>query len=132
MKFKQSNSVHSPAFKAQWRFPKAPKPHASLALSGRISYVEAPELREILFSMIRQDAPPHLVVELGALEQIDTAGIAVLVEGLATAQASDKKLLLCGPSDRVRATFEMAGLKEALHSCCKGPREVGARLTTAA
>jgi anti-anti-sigma factor len=131
MKFSPSNQVHSPAFEARWWFPNTPKPHASLALSGRISYVEAPELREILFSMIREDAPSHLIVELGAVERIDTAGAAVLVEGLAAAQATGKKLLLCEPGDWVRGTFELAGLKEALHSCCKGPREVGARLMAA-
>jgi anti-anti-sigma factor len=122
-------SNRSPKFEARWRFPEAPKLHASLALSGQITYAEAPELRKILFRMIRKDAPNQLVIELGALERIDTAGIAVLVEGLAETRASGQSMLFCEPSDRVRATFELAGLREALKSCCKSPREVSARLT---
>jgi anti-anti-sigma factor len=78
--------------------------------------------------MIRRDAPRHLVVELGALESIDTAGVAVLVEGLVASQASGQTLLFCEPSDRVRAMFELAGLHEALKSCCKGAQEVETRL----
>ncbi|MGH8502412.1 MAG: STAS domain-containing protein [Gammaproteobacteria bacterium] len=118
----------SPGFEARWRFPQAPKPHASLVLSGAVSYVEAPSLRDTLFRMIRKDAPAQLVIELGALERIDTAGIAVLVEGLIAARASGQMMLFCEPSARVRATFELAGLPEALHSCCECPQEIAARL----
>lgn len=115
-------------FEASWRFPQAPKPHASLALTGAISYAEAPSLRATLFRMIRKGAAAQLVIELGALERIDTAGIAVLVEGLIAARANGQLILFCEPSDGVRATFELAGLQEALHSCCKCPRAIAARL----
>lgn len=122
----QTDSVK---FEASWRFPQAPRPHASLALSGVITYVEAPSLRDTLFRMIRKGAAAQLVIELGALERIDTAGVAVLVEGLIVARANGQMMLFCEPSDRVRATFELAGLQEALQSCCKSPREIAARLT---
>jgi anti-anti-sigma factor len=123
------NSVNASALDAQWRVSENPELRALLSLSGQISYLNAPELREILFRMIGSDGLSHLIVGLGALERIDTSGVAVLVEGLAAARASGQQMLLCEPSDRVRATFELAGLREALHCCCKGPREVEARLT---
>lgn len=126
------NIRHKPSdarqFEARWRFPETPKPHASLALTGRVSYADATELRAILFEMIHGDAPHHIVVELGALERIDTAGVAVLVEGLIAAHATDQKMLLCEPSDMVRATFELAGLQEALRSCCACPEDVETRI----
>ncbi len=119
----------SPRFEARWRFPQAPTPHASLALSGAITYVEAPSLRSTLFRMLEADAPAQIVIELGALERIDTAGIAVLVEALIATRANDRIMLFCEPSDSVRATFELAGLQEALQSCCDCPRAIATRLT---
>lgn len=119
------------ALNARWRRVDTPSPHMSLALSGWITYVEAPALHRILFQMIDKDAPRDLVVELGALEKIDTAGVAVLVEALAAARSADQRLLLCEPADTVRAIFQLAGLAEALQACCRCPAEVGARLTAA-
>jgi anti-anti-sigma factor len=121
-------SARAPQFLAHWRFPESPKRHASLALTGRVGYEDATALRAILFEMIRGDAPHHIVVELGALERIDTAGVAVLVEGLIAARATGQEMLLCEPSSTVRATFELAGLQEALRSCCQCPKDVQTRI----
>lgn len=126
--FKRHTSQES-ALTARWRRVSEPSPHRSLALSGRISYVEATQLREVLFRMIGKDAPRDLVVELGAVDKIDTAGVAVLVESLAAARSLDQRLLLCEPADTVRAIFQLAGLTEALQACCGCPADVGARLT---
>jgi anti-anti-sigma factor len=93
-----------------------------------VRYADAAQLRAILFEMLRRDAPHHVVIELGALERIDTAGVAVLVEGLIAARATGQEMLLCEPSDTVRATFELAGLQEALRSCCQCPKDVESRI----
>jgi len=124
MKITRRSATAPPAFKAYWRHVDTPKAHVSLALSGRISYVEAPRLREILFEMIYEDGPSDLVVELGALETIDTAAVAVLVEGLVSARSLGQQLLLCEPGDSVRSIFQLAGLLEALNACCRNPGEI--------
>lgn len=120
--------MHAVQFEARWRFPEKPKPHASLVLTGRVGYADATHLRTTLFQMLRSDAPHHIVIELGALERIDTTAVAVLVEGLIAARATGQEMLLCEPSDTVRATFELAGLQEALRSCCKCPKDVETRI----
>jgi len=98
--------------------PEAVQNTAVLHLRGRASFREAPELRSRLFAAIDTLAEgTRLVVELEEVEQIDTAGMAVLVEGLIATRKRGPDLFFCTPSDSVHKVFRLAGLEEALERC---------------
>ncbi|MEM7583196.1 MAG: STAS domain-containing protein [Acidobacteriota bacterium] len=98
--------------------PEAVENTAVLHLRGTASYRQAPELRSSLFEAIQSlDSGRRLVVELAEVEQIDTAGMAVLVEGLLATRDQGPDLYFCTPSDSVRKVFRLAGLEEALQRC---------------
>ncbi len=88
-----------------------------LHLRGRASYREAPQLRQAVFDAISVSADKNLVVELGEVETIDTAALAVLVEALMATRSGHPSMFLMCPSDSVRRVFRLAGLEEALTRC---------------
>lgn len=57
--------------------------------------------------------PDRLVVDLGAVESIDSSILAVLIEGEQNARAAAQLLVLCGLRDRVRSLFEIARVYDA-------------------
>ena len=88
-----------------------------LAVAGRATYREAPELRRTLLEAIGRPGLTHLVVDLAGVEKMDTAAMAVLVESLMTARGGGIELFFCTPSASVRKIFYLAGLKDALVRC---------------
>ena len=62
--------------------PEALEGTAVLHLTGAATFVEAPELRKELFGALESLHGGRLVVELADVERMDTAAMAVLVEGL--------------------------------------------------
>lgn len=104
----------SDTFQAVYQ-PAALQRPGILALSGEISYHEAPQLREALSDAIDRGGP--VLIDLGKVETMDTAALAVLVEGLVTTEAQGQELFLCTPSDSVRRIFHLAGLDGALARC---------------
>jgi anti-anti-sigma factor len=98
--------------------PAARPATAILQLAGRVSFREAPELRQALFDAIAGARDKNLVVDLERIETLDTAAMAVLVEGLLATKESDTTVFLLHPSESVQSVFRMAGLEEALTQCC--------------
>lgn len=90
---------------------------AVLEIRGRATYREAHELRAQLFKAIAARPAGRLVLELDEVESMDTAALAVLVEGLLTTRGKQAELFFCTPSDSVRQIFALAGLEEALSRC---------------
>lgn len=90
---------------------------AVLRLAGPATFRQAPQLRDALFEAIGAAGDKNLVVELERLERIDTAAMAVLVEGLMATQGTDTAIFLLNPSRSVREVFRLAGLEDAL-TCC--------------
>lgn len=88
-----------------------------LSLAGRISYHQAPHLRAALFEAIEKTRTHQLMVKLGNVESMDTASLAVLVEGLIATHGTDSEIFLCSPSESVRRIFHLAGLDGALARC---------------
>ncbi len=99
-----------------------------LQVFGTITFEEAPELREAIFSTLKEKGNRPLVVELAGVERMDTAGVAALLEGLIESRRQNRPYFLCGPSDSVLRIFRLAGLPDALESCCRGPEEVQEKL----
>ncbi len=89
-----------------------------LHLEGRATFKEAPELRRrLLEAMAGEPDDARLVVELGSVRHMDTAAMAVLVEGLMLTRKSGPTIYFCTPSPSVRNVFSLAGLEKALSRC---------------
>ena len=81
-----------------------------LAPEGEIDLLRAPSLREHL-SRALDDGPSRLVVNLAAVDYMDSSGLATLIEGLKKARTTETQLVLCSLHERVRSIFEIARLE---------------------
>ena len=97
--------------------PDARPATAMLRLRGRAEYRDAGALRKALFDAIPLAVDKNLVVDLDAVEQIDTAAMAVLIEGLKATHNRGPDMYLVGAHESVRLVFRLAGLEEALTRC---------------
>ena len=107
--------------------PEMPEAGA-VHLRGRITYDEAPELREIILAQLSESKASKIVLELSDVEQMDTAGAAVLAEALKFGQNRGMRVLLCSPSESVMRIFRLAGFEEVLNYCCSDPQQTWQRL----
>ena len=89
-----------------------------LHVHGKVLFDDAPAFREKLLSEVARTRASTLVVDLGSVEKMSTAGAAVLVEGLAESREHGLKMLLWAPSESVIQSFHLAGLDDALGACC--------------
>ena len=99
-----------------------------LVLRGDIDYTSAPRLRVTLFEALDDVGAGPILVDLSEVATIDTAGMAVLVEGLVASEERGGHLLLCGAGEPVRKVFRLAGLQKALESCTSCREEAERRL----
>jgi len=76
---------------------------------GEIAYNEAPVFRTWL-KKAADRKPERIVVDLAAVEYMNTPGLATLVEALQTARKTKSRLILCGLNQSVRAIFDIARL----------------------
>lgn len=90
---------------------------AMLHLRGRASYRETTALREALFEAIESVGDKNLVVDLQGLGRVDTAAMAVLIEGLVATRDRGPDLFLVGAGESVQRVFHLAGFDEALTRC---------------
>lgn len=106
--------------------PDARSATAMLHLGGDIGFREAAGLRAALFDAIEVSSDKNLVVDLHKVSRIDTAAMAVLVEGLLATKDRGPDVFLVGPNESVRRVFELAGLEDALVRCfhCWGDLEL--------
>jgi len=81
-------------------------------LSGRLDAYTAPGLRRQLFAAIQQ-GHYRLVVNLGDVPLIDSAGLATLVAGMKHARQQQGDLRLAALQPGVRMIFEMTRLDRA-------------------
>ncbi len=76
---------------------------------GDIDLSRSPGLRTTLREA-QAKKPTRLVVDLSAVDYMDSSGVATLVEALQIARRSNTKMILCGLKERVRSIFEIARL----------------------
>ena len=100
----------------------------TLHLMGRVTYEVASDLRESLLSEMSRLSARTLVLQLSDIEEMDTAGAAVLAEALKLGQSRGMRVLLCSPSEAVLRIFRLAGFEEVLDRCCADPQETLRRL----
>ena len=100
----------------------------TIHLRGRITYDEAPDVRAVLIDEVSKQTGSKVVLELAGIEDIDTAGAAVLAEALKFGLDRGMRVLLCSPSEAVMRIFSLAGFEDVLDRCCADPQETWQRL----
>jgi anti-sigma B factor antagonist len=79
--------------------------------SGEIDLHTSPQLREKLQALLKARTP-RLIVDLGAVNYMDSSALATLIEYLRDAAAHSGQLALCRLQPRVRTVFELVRLNE--------------------
>src|SRR6476620_2635439 len=82
------------------------------SLEGAIDLHVAPELRASLRSIIDDEKPKRLVVDLSQVPYIDSSGIAVLIGAMQSLEHEGGVFLLAGAQDGLRMILESAKLDQ--------------------
>jgi anti-anti-sigma factor len=86
---------------------------AVLRLSGRLDLLTATRLRSVVDEQVAAGRTT-IVVDLGALEFMDSSGLGALVAGLKTTRQADGDLRIAAPTDQVREVLELTQLHRVL------------------
>lgn len=80
---------------------------------GRLDMASAQFLREQLRAEV-QSGNAHLVVDLSAVDVIDSGGLSALISGLKAARQAGGSLQIAHPSKQVRAILKLTNLHRVL------------------
>src|SRR5688500_8776908 len=86
-----------------------------IAVRGEVDFGTAPRLRELLVSTA-MDGNPRVVVDLRAVEFLDSTGLGVLVGALKRYRTLGGDLVLVISTSRIRSVFELTGLRSEEHT----------------
>ncbi len=87
-----------------------------LVLQGDIDLHRSVNVRGALLEVL-QEKPPLLVVNMAAVDFMDSSGLATLVEALQVSRRQKTKLALVGLGARVRSIFEISRLDNIFTIC---------------
>jgi anti-sigma B factor antagonist len=80
-----------------------------IAVGGEIDVYTAPKLREKLINLV-ESGSYHLIVDMEAVEFLDSTGLGVLVGGLKRVRAHDGWIDLVCTQSRILRIFRITGL----------------------
>lgn len=80
-----------------------------ITLEGEVDVYTAPELKKQMITLLEAGAR-ELVVDLTAVDYLDSTVLGVLIGGLKRMRERDGNLRLVCPSPRIRRIFEITGL----------------------
>ncbi|MHC4591370.1 MAG: STAS domain-containing protein [Planctomycetota bacterium] len=103
--------------------------HPSLALSGDLNIVAAPDLRDALLKHVKRKGEPRVLIDLSGLEFMDTSGLATLIEAHLTAERNGGKIVLFGLRPLVAELLEVTRVTE-LFSICETQQDAIAALAS--
>lgn len=83
--------------------------------TGRLNMVAAPELREQLHALVRE-GHTRLVVDLSAVDSIDSSGLGALISGLKVARQAGGDVRIAAPGEQAVAVLELTNLNRVLKS----------------
>ena len=83
--------------------------HTVVDVGGEIDVYTAPKLREQLVELVN-DGSYHLVVDMEAVDFLDSTGLGVLVGGLKRVRAHEGSLRLVCTQERILKIFRITGL----------------------
>lgn len=84
-----------------------------VSVYGELDISTAPSLRETIVELVN-GGDAHLVLDLEALDFLDSTGLGTIIGGLKRARAHGGDLRLVCTQDRVCRVFEITGLDAAL------------------
>ena len=79
-----------------------------ISLSGEIDLNESPNVRKQILGQLQNGS--SLLIDLSAVEYIDSSGVASLVEGLQTARSKKLDFALVGVSDSAMQVLQLSRL----------------------
>jgi anti-sigma B factor antagonist len=83
----------------------------TLKVSGEVDLHASPQLRAELQTCVGEKTP-ILLVDFGAVDYIDSSGLATFIEYLRDASAYAGKIALFGMKQKVRTIFDLVRLNE--------------------
>jgi len=81
---------------------------AVIALSGEVDLNKSPDARKAILACLKKQK--HVMVDLSAVEYIDSSGVASLVEGFQYARSNHLEFGLIGISDAAMNVLRLARL----------------------
>jgi anti-sigma B factor antagonist len=82
-------------------------------LKGEVDLNNSPDARKLILTCLKKQK--HVVVDLSAVEYIDSSGVASLVEGFQYARANKQNFGLIGVSEAVMSVLRLARLDQVFH-----------------
>ncbi len=86
-----------------------------IVVSGELDFHSAPELRNRILAVFNEGTN-RLVLDMGALEFIDSSGLSVIIAGFKRFKERGGELKLRSLTDRTRKVLEISGLSRVLIS----------------
>lgn len=83
--------------------------------TGLLNMAAAPDLRQAIHDAL-EPAPPRIVVDLAAVEFIDSSGLGALIAGLRAARDAGGDLRIAAPGPQVRMVLQLSNLDRVLVS----------------
>lgn len=83
--------------------------HTLIRASGYLDISTSPRLREKIHE-VASDAPPLLLLDLGAIEFLDSSALGVILNGWKLLQAEGATLAVISPQSRITKIFEITAL----------------------
>ena len=80
-----------------------------LSIKGDVDLYSSPQVRKAIINQTKKKAK-NLLIDLTAVEYMDSSGVATLVEGLQQVGKYSGKLKLYGLNDAVKEVFELSRL----------------------
>ena len=77
---------------------------------GSLNAANATDFQQELTASVSSDRCSALLVDMSAVESLDSAGLVALVSALSLSQRLGKRLVLCGVSPSSRIIFELTQL----------------------
>jgi anti-sigma B factor antagonist len=99
---------------------------AVIAVGGEIDVYSAPKLRERLIALV-DSGSYHLIVDMEAVEFLDSTGLGVLVGGLKRVRAHDGWIDLVCTQGRLLRIFRITGLSKVFSIYNSVPEALAAR-----
>jgi anti-anti-sigma factor len=84
-----------------------------LALHGELDVAAAPQLEKLLDN-VRQERHPRVLLELGELSFVDSAGVSVLIKAKKEAEGDGSEFILRRPTAQVHRVFALVGMVDWL------------------
>jgi anti-sigma B factor antagonist len=89
---------------------QSPRPGvAVIALAGEVDVYTSPRVKQEIVNLLNSDTT-RMVVDLSAVEYLDSTGLGVLIGGLKRTRERDGDLKLICDNSRILRIFEITGL----------------------